>query len=69
MFKFSVSDDDFKKSSFSKNNPQTCVTVAVKKEGVALRDSKNVTKETLFFSHDEWNAFLKGAKSGEFDKT
>ena len=64
---FHVDDEDFKKSSLSKNNPKTCVMVATKAEGVAIRDSKDPDKGTLFFSNDEWSAFLGGAKAGEFD--
>ena len=67
QFGFRVKDDDFVKSSWSKNNPKTCVMVAVKKKGVALRDSKDKSKRTLFFTHAEWNAFLKGATAGEFN--
>lgn len=63
---FEVENSDFTKSSFSKNNPKTCVMVAVKTEGVALRDSKDPTKNTLFFTHDEWAAFTKGVKANEF---
>lgn len=65
-FSFDVSDVDFKKSTWSKNNPKTCIMVAVKKKGVALRDSKDASKKTLFFNHDEWSAFTKGVQSGEF---
>lgn len=65
--RFSVRDCDFVKASFSKNNPKTCVMVAIKHEGVAVRDSEDPTKQTLFFSHAEWGAFIKGAKNGEFD--
>lgn len=64
---FKVADVDFVKSSFSKNNPKTCVMVAVKPKGIAVRDSKDPAKVTLFFSHDEWAAFTKGVKSGEFN--
>lgn len=64
--KFKVADGDFIKSSWSKNNPKTCVLVASKPQGVAVRDSKDSTKTTLFFTHKEWAAFLKGAKGGEF---
>jgi hypothetical protein len=64
--RFEVSDKDFTKSSWSKNNPKTCVLVAVKPQGVALRDSKDLTKTTLYFTHDEWVAFTKGISSGEF---
>ncbi len=63
---FLVRDDDFRKSSWSKNNPKTCVLVAKKPEGVALRDSKDPDKKTLFFNHEEWDAFLAGVKGGEF---
>ncbi|PJE74319.1 MAG: DUF397 domain-containing protein [Candidatus Taylorbacteria bacterium CG10_big_fil_rev_8_21_14_0_10_41_48] len=65
---FKVSDYDFRKSSWSKNNPKTCVMVATKRAGVAVRDSKDPNKTTLFFTRSEWNAFLKGAKSGEFGR-
>jgi len=63
---FDVTDQDFRKSSWSKNNPKTCVLVAIKPEGVAIRDSKDPDKQTLFFNHDEWNAFINGANGGEF---
>ena len=66
-FSFPVNDEDFKISRWSKNNPKTCVMVAVKKEGIALRDSKDLTKQTLFFNYDEWNAFVKGVKTDEFN--
>ena len=65
---FAVRDSDFRKSRWSKNNPKTCVMVAIKLEGVAVRDSKDATKTTLFFSHDEWNAFVKGVKDNEFNQ-
>ncbi len=46
-FSFEVSDDQFKKSSWSKNNPKTCVMIAVTDKGVAVRDSKDPKKKTL----------------------
>lgn len=66
---FEVRDKDFVKSRWSKNNPKTCVMVAIKPEGVAVRDSKDAGKSTLFFTHDEWTAFVKGVKDGEFNPT
>ena len=66
---FNVVDADFIKSSWSKNNPKTCVMVAIKPEGVAVRDSKDSSKSTMFFSFDEWTAFIKGVKGGEFNPT
>ena len=65
---FKVKDGDFRKSSWSKNNPKTCVEVAVRDEGVAVRDSKDPDKATLYFNHDEWAAFIGGAKNGEFNR-
>lgn len=66
-FGFDVEEQDFKKSEWSKNNPKTCVMIAIKEEGVAIRDSKDETKATQYFRHDEWDAFIKGVKSGQFD--
>ncbi len=67
VFSLRVSDDDFIKSSWSKNNPKTCVAVAIKSKGVAVRDTKDGTKKTLSFTRKEWKAFLLGVKNGEFD--
>mgnify|MGYP001580902812 CR=1 FL=1 len=66
-FVFPVADGNFQKSSFSKNNPKTCVEVARKPEGVAVRDSKNPDGPVLYFTHDEFAAFANGVKGGEFD--
>ncbi len=60
--KFRTKDSDFKLSKWSKNNPKTCVAVAIKKEGVAVRNSNDELKNTLFFSHAEWKAFVMGVK-------
>jgi len=61
-----VRDRDFKISSWSKNNPKTCVAVAIKPNGVAVRNSNDSTKNTVFFTNDEWSAFVKGVKNNEF---
>ncbi|MEX2013999.1 MAG: DUF397 domain-containing protein, partial [Parcubacteria group bacterium] len=65
-FSFPVEDKDFRKSSRSRIITW-CVEVAVKPEGVALRDSKNHKGGTLFFNNAEWKAFTGGVKDGEFD--
>ena len=44
-----------------------CVEVARKGGQVAVRDSKNPNQLFLRFSNEEWSAFLKGAKAGQFD--
>lgn len=66
-FTIPVIDSDFQKSSFSKNNPKTCVLVAVTSGGVAVRDSKDSDRTTLFFKKREWRVFVKAVKAGEFD--
>ena len=65
---FPVEDSDFRTSinTFKHLKPR-CVQVAKKSRGVAVRDSKDPSKTTLFFTHGEWNAFIKGVKAGEFD--
>jgi len=63
---FPVKDSDFHTSSWTKGGKR-CVQVARKQQGVAVRDSKDASKTSLFFNHDEWNAFVKGVKAGEFD--
>jgi hypothetical protein len=36
--------------------------------GVAVRDSKNPNGPALQFTAEEWDAFVGGAKDGEFDR-
>lgn len=64
-----VDEDGFKKSSWSVHNPASrfCVAVKVTSDSVLVRDTKDPAKTTLSYSHGEWDAFLKGVKSGEFD--
>ena len=61
--------EDFKKSSWSGKwgVPVLCVEVARKDGRVAVRDSKDLNKNILVFSSDEWKAFVQGVKGGEFD--
>ncbi|HEX5993524.1 MAG TPA: DUF397 domain-containing protein [Jiangellales bacterium] len=44
-----------------------CVEVRLVTAGVEVRDSKNPDGPTLLFTVGEWDAFLAGAKRGEFD--
>jgi hypothetical protein len=45
-----------------------CVEVTRLSNGnVAVRDSKNRQQAGLVYTADEWLAFLRGAKAGEFD--
>jgi len=69
QFGFVVKDEDFGTASTCRKVRHIfqCVQVARKSEGVAVRDSKDPSKATLFFTNDEWSAFIRGAKAGEFD--
>jgi hypothetical protein len=55
------------KSSFSAAG--ACVEIAYLPEGkgVALRDSKDRSRQPHFFTPDEWRAFTNGVRAGEFD--
>ncbi len=54
------------KSSFSAAG--NCVEVAhLPGGGVAVRDSKDRAKAPHVYNRSEWEAFLAGAKNGEFD--
>ena len=68
-FRFKVKDSDFRVSSYSDPGGiiKTCVAVAETPHGVAVRNSNDKSKTTVFFTHQEWKNFLKGAKANEFD--
>jgi len=57
----------WRKSTYSGN--YACVEVADLDDGnVAVRDTKDKGNgPILFFTRNEWNAFIAGAKNGEFD--
>jgi hypothetical protein len=44
-----------------------CVEVAILDDQVAVRDAKDRAGPVLLFSGHEWEAFLGGARGGEFD--
>jgi hypothetical protein len=55
----------FKSSASAAGN---CVEVAhLPAGGVAVRDSKDRSKTPHVYTRGEWEAFLTGAKNGEFD--
>jgi hypothetical protein len=51
----------------SRSGAGGCVEVAVLEDHVAVRDSKNRQGSVLVFTPAEWEAFLGGARNGEFD--
>ena len=44
----------------------TCVEVAKVEDQYLIRDSKNPGAPALSFTKDEWEAFVLGVNSGEF---
>jgi hypothetical protein len=62
----SLGDLHWFKSSFSAAG--NCVEVAhLPGGGIAVRDTKDRTKTPHVYTRPEWEAFLAGAKNGEFD--
>jgi hypothetical protein len=55
------------KSSFSISTG-ACVELALAGAFIALRDSKAPAVAPFLFTHQEFAAFLRGAKQGEFDR-
>jgi hypothetical protein len=45
-----------------------CVQVAFTEDSALVRDSQNPSGPELSFSKSEWDAFLVGARAGEFDR-
>lgn len=58
----------WRKSSWSGDNGGQCVEVAVTSEVIGVRDSKDPDGPRLVFTPAEWDAFLAGVKTGEFDR-
>jgi Domain of unknown function (DUF397) len=65
---YDLTHAQWKTSTRSSGNGQ-CVEVATNLTGVvAVRDTKDKgIGPVLTFTPDEWNAFIGGAKEGEFD--
>ena len=55
-------------SSFSGGNGANCVEVALLRDGVAVRDTKDRTRQPHHHSAAGWDAFLTGVRAGEFDE-
>lgn len=59
-------DEEFHVSSVC-SHCSHCVAVAHKEGVIAIRDTKDPTKQTLQFSQEEWQGFIAGVKKGDFD--
>ncbi len=57
----------WRKSSASGPYSDNCVEVAFVDQAIAVRDSKHPQGPVLLFTQAEWDAFVGGAKDGEFD--
>jgi hypothetical protein len=66
-FRVDLSRAQWFKSVRSGPNCDNCVEVAFVGEAIAVRDSKNPEGPALIFTPAEWDAFVGGAKDGEFD--
>ena len=51
----------------SATSDDAAVEVALLENGVAVRDARRPDGDVLFFTPAEWDAFVGGAKDGEFD--
>jgi hypothetical protein len=58
---------DWLKSNHSLPGQDNCVEVAFVDGIIAVRDSKHPEGPVLLFTQAEWDAFVAGAKGGEFD--
>ena len=66
-FRLDLSNAQWFKSARSGPNCDNCVEVAFVDEAIAVRDSRNPDGPALIFTAAEWDAFVGGAKDGEFD--
>lgn len=63
-----VGELNWRTSSYSNGAGGMCVEVAPLGAGMVVRDSKNPAGAVLAFSAAEWDAFLAGARDGEFER-
>jgi hypothetical protein len=66
-FRIDLGHAQWFKGSRSGRSHDNCVEVAFVDEAIAVRDSKNPSGPALIFTAAEWDAFVGGAKDGEFD--
>lgn len=58
----------FHKSSYSPSFPfAKCVGVSVSDKDILITNLSEENSSIIKFSAEEWDAFIRGAKAGEFD--
>ena len=62
-----LSDAVWHKSTRSGPYNDNCVEVAFVGGAIIVRDSRTPDGPQLVFTPNEWDAFVEGAKDGEFD--
>jgi len=60
-------DATWRRSSYCSGAASTCVEVAISARTVTVRDSKAPTGPILRFNIEEWRAFMRGVRAGEFE--
>jgi hypothetical protein len=66
-FRLDLSDAQWLTTKCGGPDRDNCVEVAFVGQAIAVRDSQNPAGPALIFTAAEWDAFLGGAKDGEFD--
>lgn len=66
-FRVDLDNAVWRKSTRSGPWTDNCVEVAFVGGAIAVRDSKDAAGPVLVFTPGEWDAFVDGAKDGEFD--
>jgi Domain of unknown function (DUF397) len=62
-----LGNDGWRKSSFSGGNSDNCVEVKSLGGAMAVRDTEDPDGAILTIQRGSWDAFIAGAKNGEFD--
>jgi hypothetical protein len=57
----------WRRSNRSATGSENCVEVAFVGGAIVVREAGNPAGPVLLFTPDEWDAFVAGAKDGEFD--
>lgn len=58
------------RSALASESDETIVEVAQLEDGIhAVRDGRAPEKGVLYFTEEEWQAFQRGVKAGEFDSS